>query len=148
MRQLLRAFEKAYRLEEAKKLLRPDWRALNVNAPHSTGFCYIGAEACFHLLGGKNAGLLSYYAAYEEDGMRCTHWWLKKKGRIIDPTASQYTELGLKPPYHLGKGAGFLTLKPSRRAYILMEMVLTFLPRSFQSNNVIYKDTANCQLTD
>lgn len=145
MKQLLKAFEKAYRLKEAKLLLRPDWRALNDNGPHSTGFCYIAAEACFHLLGGREGGVLSYYAAYEEDGMRCTHWWLRRNGRIIDPTASQYTALGLKPPYHLGKGVGFLTKNPSRRARSLMEMVLTFLPRHFRSSNVIYKETASCQ---
>jgi hypothetical protein len=130
MKYLLNAFEKAYRLEEIKHLLRPDWRKLNYNAPHSTGFCYIGAEACYHLLGGNKAGLTSHYASYIEDKMRCTHWWLKQSGKIIDPTASQYLELGLTPPYHLGKGAGFLTLKPSKRAEKLMQMVISLLSQS------------------
>jgi hypothetical protein len=129
MKAIITAFEKSYRLHEAKKLLRKDWRKLNENAPHATGFCYIAAEACYHLLGGKEAGLKSYYAVYEEDGMRCTHWWLKKGNKIIDPTASQYTKLGLKPPYHLGKGSGFLTLKPSYRAALLMKLVKSFIKK-------------------
>jgi hypothetical protein len=118
---LIKAFEKVYRLPEAKQLLRPDWRKLNQNAPHSTGFCYIAAEAAFHILGRK--GFKSMYAAYVEDGIKCTHWWLMKGEEIFDPTASQYTELGLQPPYHLGKGAGFLTVQPSKRTAKLIEMV-------------------------
>ncbi len=121
---LVDAFEAAYRLEETKKLLRKDWRELNKGSPHATGFCYIAAEAAYHILGRK--GLKSLYAAYEEDGKRCTHWWLLRGKEIIDPTASQYRELGLEPPYHLGKGAGFLTKQPSKRARKLMEIVLEF----------------------
>lgn len=125
IRRLISAFERAYRTPEAKALLRSDWRELNKNAPHSTGFCYVAAEACFYLLGCE--GIKSFYAAYEEDGKKCTHWWLKKNGRIIDPTASQYRELGLEPPYHLGKGAGFLTKLPSKRAKSLMDVVNSLL---------------------
>jgi len=121
---LLDAFQYAYSTREAKKLLRNDWRKANQGAPHATGFCYIAAEAAFHLLGGKSNGLKSYCAVYVEDGKRCTHWWLTKGNWIIDPTASQYLELDLQPPYHLGKGAGFLTKQPSKRASRLMEIVL------------------------
>ncbi len=124
---LLEAFEYAYRTEEAKALLRKDWREANHGAPHATGFCYIAAEAAFHLLGGKSGGLKSHCAVYLEDGKRCTHWWLTQGKRIIDPTASQYLELGLDPPYHLGKGSGFLTKQPSKRAARLMEIVLQCL---------------------
>ena len=97
MVKLLNAFEKAYRLEEAKNLLRKDWREANLNAPHSTGFCYIAAEAAWHLLGCE--GIDIYCASYKEDDKPCTHWWLKSGNKIIDPTATQYTKLGLKPPY-------------------------------------------------
>jgi hypothetical protein len=64
------------------------------------------------------------YARYEEDGMKCTHWWLvDSDNEIVDPTATQYTELGLEPPYQIGKGIGFLTSFPSRRAATLMQIV-------------------------
>jgi hypothetical protein len=88
------------------------------------------------------------YVGFDKNGMRCTHWWLKKGNRIIDPTESQYTELGLQPPYHLGKGAGFLTSKPSRRAQELMKMVEAFLPPRFRSSNGIYKGIACFQSKD
>jgi hypothetical protein len=48
-------------------------------------------------------------------------------GRIFDPTATQYTELGLIPPYHLGKGKGFLTKNPSKRAKKLIKEVRSCL---------------------
>lgn len=123
---LLPLFDQVFQLEDAKKLLRPDWRLLNKSGPHSTGFCYIAAEACYHLLGGKSANLKIYYASYTEKDKKYTHWWLKQGDTIIDPTASQYTELGKIPPYHLGKCSGFLTLKPSKKAVKLMEMVRNF----------------------
>lgn len=124
---MLKNLEKSYRLDEAKNLLRKDWKKLNKDSPHSTGFCYIAAEACYHLLGGAKAGLKVFYAAYVEDGMKCTHWWLcDKEGKIVDPTASQYTEVGLSPPYHLGKGSGFLTRQPSKRAAELMKLIKAF----------------------
>lgn len=124
---LLTAFEKVYTTNEAKLLLRKDWYELNKNAPHATGFCYIAAEAAFHLLGGKDKGIISYCASYLEDGKKCTHWWIVKDGKIIDPTASQYLKLGLQPPYHLGKKVGFLTKEPSKRACALMNMVSKLL---------------------
>jgi hypothetical protein len=124
IKRLLDIFYLVYKTKEAKSLLRKDWFKANLGAPHSTGFCYIAAEAAFHLLGGKSNGLNSYCAVYLEDGEKCTHWWLKNDTFIIDPTDSQYFELGLKPPYHLGKRAGFLTKQPSKRAMRLMEMVL------------------------
>ena len=117
---LLSAFERAYRLKEAKELLRKDWRKLNESLTPSTGFCYIAAEALFHLLG--KTGLKVMYASYVEDGFPCTHWWLVKGKQIIDPTKSQYG--GEEPPYRLGKGIGFLTTKISKRAAKLTEIVL------------------------
>lgn len=121
---LLNSFEKAYTLPEAKKLLTPRWRAENEahGAPPSTGFCYIAAEAAYHLL--QNERPKGMCASYLEDGKPSTHWWiLLKNGTIFDPTASQYTGLGESPPYHLGVGKGFLTSKPSKRAAVLMQMV-------------------------
>lgn len=51
-----------------------------------------------------------------------THWWLETpEGTIIDLTADQYT----KPfPYHKGKRCGFLTVKPSKRAQAIIEVLV------------------------
>jgi hypothetical protein len=82
------------------------------------GHCYVAAEALFHAMGGKEAGLTAYVASY--DG--CTHWWLQDaRGRKYDPTKPQYTDLGLEPPYHLGRAGGFLTKQPSKRAKLVLD---------------------------
>lgn len=47
-----------------------------------------------------------------------THWFLRTNtGRVIDPTAEQFNT---KVPYNQGKGCGFLTVFPSKRAKILL----------------------------
>ena len=91
----------------------------NCEGQHSVaGHCYIASEALYHYLGGKAAGLTPQVARDPEGG---THWWLlDNKGQILDPTREQYTECGKEPPYAQGRGAGFLTLKPSRRAQTIM----------------------------
>jgi len=120
---LLRAFEQVYPLPEAQRLLQPRWLLENQRpgAPASTGFCYIAAEAAFHFL--KHKWPTGMCAVYEEDGAKCTHWWIQIGSKIVDPTASQYTGLGENPPYHLGRGKGFLTSHPSKRAATLMKLV-------------------------
>lgn len=126
---LLTAFEDAFVLPESKSLLAKRWRTKNsaVGAPPSTGFCYIAAEAVYHIL--KDAGLeaKAYCASYEENGKSSTHWWVEVEDWIVDPTASQYTMVGEKPPYYLGRGKGFLTKKPSKRARQLIETVRQIL---------------------
>ncbi len=82
------------------------------------GHCYIAAEALFHALGGKAAGLTAQVAKDPTGG---THWWLKDaKGARWDPTQEQYTDFGLEPPYAEGRNVGFLTRKPSRRARLIL----------------------------
>lgn len=127
MKKMLLAFEKSYCQPHVISLLSPRWKNQNQKsgAPHSTGFCYIAAEAAFHLLKSKNPKAMC--ASYIEDGDHCTHWWLMINGKIFDPTATQYTELGLIPPYYLGKGKGFLTKTPSKRAQKLIKEVKFYL---------------------
>lgn len=123
-KQILAAFERCYKLPAAKDLLQPIWRKLNAEpkAPHSTGFCYIAAEAAYHIFKINN-DVKSFCAAYEEDGTPMTHWWITVNGKILDPTRSQYTKTGEQPPYHLGVGRGFLTRGISKRAKLLTELV-------------------------
>lgn len=97
-------------------LLHKNWRH---RGGHPTrGHCYAAAEALYHRLGGKTAGLTPMRA---KAGNGDTHWWLRdSRGRILDPTAEQFTSEGDLPPYHAGRGAGFLTKQPSKRARKLM----------------------------
>ena len=119
----VRADQVCYSLKAAMAcsddLLTKEWYALTRNAKSVTaGHCYIAAEAAYHALGGKAAGLVSYVARCPWGG---THWWVETlTGVKVDPTAEQYTSEGLAPPYHLGRRCGFLTSKPSKRAAELL----------------------------
>jgi hypothetical protein len=87
------------------------------------GHCYIGAEALYHLIDKENYDV--YYAVYNDEGGRATHWWLQNKntGEILDPTKEQYTHFDLKPPYMLKRRGMFLTKQPSARAKIVVDKV-------------------------
>lgn len=86
------------------------------------GNCYVTCEALYHLLGGAAAGWTPRTVRHEGD----VHWYLvlaglDGDGHIVDPTASQFKT---PPPYHLGRGRGFLTKKPSKRARALMDKLV------------------------
>lgn len=95
--------------------LRADWcRRRPDDAPASWGLCYVAAEAVYHLCGGPTSGLRPMHVRHE--GM--PHWYLAGPGgEVVDPTADQFSRL---PSYEKGRGKGFLTLEPSRRARALM----------------------------
>jgi hypothetical protein len=107
-------------------LLKKEYR--EVNKTNSTyGHCYAASEALYHMLGGKDAGLVPMTG---RDANGVSHRWLRSKdGRIIDATATQYTSIGLNPPYENGKGGGFLPAgkapagTPSRRAQTIIDRV-------------------------
>jgi hypothetical protein len=81
------------------------------------GNCYVASEALYHLLGGKRAGWTPVRTSMGRD----THWWLRhKSGLILDVTKSQFRG-HVEPIYETGRGAGFLTKRPSRRARKLMK---------------------------
>jgi hypothetical protein len=51
-----------------------------------------------------------------------THWFLRhRSGIIVDATASQFDK---ELDYSRGRGSGFLTRKPSKRARRLMEVLV------------------------
>ena len=90
------------------------------------GNCYVTCEALFHLLGGKAAGLVPHTVRHEGD----VHWYLVRRigtrtrvdiEVVIDPTASQFKT---PPPYDKGRGCGFLTKQPSKRARALMDRMV------------------------
>jgi len=85
------------------------------------GHCYIAAEALWHLLGTDKWKPMC--ASYIDDGGKATHWYLihRETGEIADPTKEQYYPE--EPPYHIGKGHGFLTSHPSKRAQIVIDRV-------------------------
>jgi hypothetical protein len=86
------------------------------------GHCYVASEALYHGLGDERAG---YVPVRGRDDAGIVHWWLKNRetGEILDPTAMQYTSLGMEPPYSRGTPAGFLTRDPSQRARTILERI-------------------------
>lgn len=85
------------------------------------GHCYHASEALYYLIGGKALGIKPMVGK-DENGE--THWWLQTpEGMILDITAEQYIERGIDPPYGNGRGCGFLTDKPSKRAQAVIKRV-------------------------
>jgi len=77
------------------------------------GHCYVASEALYHMLGGKASGWTPQFIRHED----APHWFLRNGSKVLDPTASQFkTPL----PYDQGKGKGFLTAEPSKRAATVM----------------------------
>lgn len=99
------------------------------------GQCYPAAEALYHLLGGKEAGLKPVvwrYADMRADGSVHgfpTHWFLGRAdgsvGRflttVLDPTAAQFGGSVTLGHYRCGRGCGFLTREPSKRARLILD---------------------------
>jgi hypothetical protein len=73
------------------------------------GHCYIVCEALASLHDGLKPCVIRHGKG--------THWFLRKGKRVIDPTAEQFPDA---VPYEQGKGCGFLTAKPSKRAVELL----------------------------
>jgi len=96
-------------------VLRPDWRKRRpANATPSWGCCYVASEAAYHALGGAKSGLRVMHISHEG----APHWYLTDgSGRVIDPTADQFSS---PVPYGQGRGKGFLTTEPSKRAVALL----------------------------
>lgn len=108
-----------FREQNRDYLLSPKWKRLKESDNAMEGHCYIAAEALWHLTDRK---LKPKCASYQEDGEKKTHWWLENDyGEIFDPSAEQY--LPDFPPYNLGRGCGFLTIEPSKRAVSVIQGV-------------------------
>lgn len=83
------------------------------------GHCYVASEVLYHQLGGKAAGWTPQTVRHEGG----PHWYLKHQdGTVIDPTCDQFVT---PVPYEEGRGCGFLTKQPSKRAQELMARIDT-----------------------
>jgi len=117
-------------IERIQSVLSPDlltdyWAERVEKEDHhpTAGHCYAAAEALYHLLGGKHSRYTPQVGKIDEEG---THWWLEdKEGNILDPTADQFYYKKESPPYNNGRGTGFLTKLPSKRAQTIINRVNT-----------------------
>lgn len=106
--------ERKVRAALTDDLRKPEYRG---HECPTAGHCYVASEAMYHLLGGKAAG----YTPEQVNHEGSSHWYLRgPKGEVIDPTADQFKS---PPPYDQGRGRGFLTREPSKRAKTVIERV-------------------------
>ena len=86
------------------------------NKNRFTGHCYVATECYYYLSSNKHQ---VYHIAHENS----IHWFLKDEfNNIIDLTAQQFKT---NVPYENAKRGFFLTNKPSKRAKILIERVMS-----------------------
>ena len=117
-------------LAHSDDLRRKPWRgAANPYAGH----CYIACEAVKYLsVEPLRPHYMKTLAVNNTTGtpwptpldLATTHWFLRTEGiggRIIDPTADQFK---FELDYAAGRGCGFRTKQPSRRARTLIERAL------------------------
>lgn len=100
-------------------LLKGSWKN-RVNDIHTTGHCYAAAEALYYLSGHSNV----YNPQVCKEENSDTHWFIQNKqtGKKLDPTTSQFTDLGKEPPYDVARGTGFM--QQSTRCVEIMKRTL------------------------
>ena len=100
-------------------LLKKEYKNQNKDNP-LFGHCYVATEVLFHLMGSNEVK-----PCCGKDKKGIVHWWLqyRKSGKKIDVTSNQYFSQGITPPYEVGKGCGFLTKQPSKRASIVIKRI-------------------------
>lgn len=105
----------AVRAQLGPDLLLPSFRGLRpAGAAPSWGCCYVAAEAVQALADERLT------PATVRVGMS-VHWFLRAPdGRVVDPTWDQFE---LTPDYAAGRGRGFLTKEPSKRARKLLDRI-------------------------
>jgi len=111
MKSNVRALKTALQRNLSPDLLSTKWKKLSTGP--LSGHCYVASEAAWHMLGGTKS---AYHPKVARVG-DITHWWLEGPGGILDVTAGQFD---YPFDYSLGRGCGFLTKEPSKRARILM----------------------------
>lgn len=113
-------------------ICRPEFRGRRP----SSGLCYVASEAYYHLVGGKESGLVPKTVRHEGS----VHWWLEVRatGERFDLTADQFK----KPvPYEKGRGRGFLTARPSERARVVMTRVLAGTRLALDKDGLVVRRT-------
>lgn len=96
-----------------KKQYRKEWSSDNP----TFGYCYVTAEMIYHYLAPQGSK-----PCCARTSPTVVHWWVETPdGTILDGTGDQFQ--GQKIPYHEGKGCGFLTKQPSKRAQELAALL-------------------------
>ena len=117
--------KKAVQVMLTPDLLKPYWRKVQAEKENKLiGHCYVAAEACYHILGGKGGSFNAYTLNNKTfpEGLKKgeVHWFLRKGEIILDPTKEQFN---IPVPYNKARRQAFLTKKPSKRAATVIKKV-------------------------
>ena len=85
------------------------------NSNPYAGHCYVASEAIYHLAKDAGIALKPMFVRHEDS----PHWYLLHHGCPVDATSDQFSS---SVNYDSGRGKGFLTKRPSKRASILIEL--------------------------
>lgn len=125
-------------VEKIKEYLTPDLLKKNyINRSHPlAGHCYVASEAFYHLIEDPWNYKPMVGRLNVKGKVRCSHWWIEHRGtaEIIDITAVQFTEEQLQEIYKTGKGCGFLTSSPSKRAQIVIDRVEDSVKKNLENS--------------
>jgi len=102
-------------LPDCDDLRRKEYRG---NPNFYAGHCYVASEALFHLAKKRNVHLKPMFLWHEN----CPHWYLEYSNKILDLTSQQFST---SVDYTKGRGKGFLTKGPSKRAKTLIARATT-----------------------
>lgn len=99
--------------DAARALRSLPWRA-DPLAVDSAGHCYVACEVLYHHLGGPLGAWRPVHMRHEG----ASHWFLRDRysGAVMDPTSDQFHKPPTAADYARGRGCGFLTRNPSKRA--------------------------------
>lgn len=96
------------------------FRNINGGNNGKYGHCHTASGVLYKIFGSKNVKM---YRNLDDEGLY--HWWVQDNtGKIIDPTAEQYTLLGKKPPYEGGIKKSMLGFDYRKRVDVLFRRVL------------------------
>lgn len=122
-RKVVAAIRRAIRDDKTGEYLAWSQKCQNPYA----GYCYVASEAFVTLI--RRKGYKPMHLSHKKAQLKLTigsydynsdHWFIQAPdGRIIDPTSDQFAKT---PEYHLAKGKGFLTKKPSKRGAALIRV--------------------------
>ncbi len=102
-------------LPESDDLRRAPWKG---SKNPLSGHCYVINEALYHLTDASKSGL--HPTGIKHEGG--PHWYLvHDNGEVIDLTSGQFKT---PVPYSEGRGRGFLTKLPSKRAQELIRRAI------------------------
>jgi hypothetical protein len=96
-------------------------RNINGGSNGKYGHCHTSSGALYKIFGPQNMKL---FRNKDDEGLY--HWWVvDNMGKIIDPTAEQYTLLNRTPPYEGGVKKSILGFEYRKRVNILVDRVIS-----------------------